>query len=369
MEIKSITIHRVAVPLKKQMKISHISMTRAEAIIVLIATDSGALGIGESTPLTGYTKSTPGTTYSILKEQMAPALIGSDPRDAESCLMRMQRTVVPETNTESLTALETGLMDLSAKELGVPVSRLLGGHVMGALPVVGWIGLAAPKDMMEDARRVMDDGFKVLKIKLAGQDADIERVKAVKEVAGSTPVRVDANESYIREGLLRKLDKLDLELIEQPGPRHDIQYFKKVSNVIDTPIMLDESAATMADILHIAQSGAAGIVKLKLMRQGGFLMTKKCANVLEAAGIPCVVGHGFNLLTGALSEFQVAASLSNLWGACEVGGPYDKMADDVVDGELKLKDGSISSANAPGIGVSVNEVKLEKYTVEKCTVA
>ena len=350
------------------MRVSHISMAFNDAVLVTITTDEGIVGVGESSPLTKYTKSTPGSVYSVIKENLAPSLMGLDPTEVELCLKIMKETLVKDTFLEAIAAVEVALMDISAKSLNVPVYRLIGGKYSEKVPQIGWIGLDKPDAMAMDAQKVINQGFKTLKIKLAGNEDDVERVKRIKEVSGSLDVRADANESYLKPSLLKKLDRLELSLIEQPGPRDDLQFFSDAAKFMDTPLMLDESAATPTDILRIIELRAADIVKLKLMRQGGLLMSKKCAHLLEAADIPCVVGHGFNLLTGALSELHLAASLPNLLGACEIGGPFDKMTDDVVDGDLMIDNGDMAVGNSKGLGVSINHHKLEQHTTDSCEI-
>jgi len=48
------------------------------------------------------------------------------------------------------------------------------------------------------------------------------------------------------------------------------------------------------------------------MKQGGFLNTRRMIATAEAAGIRCVVGHGFGLGVNTMAEIMLAAT-SHKW--------------------------------------------------------
>ena len=80
----------------------------------------------------------------------------------------------------------------------------------------------------------------------------------------------------------------------------------------------------------------------------------------EAAGLPVVVGHGFGLDPSTLSEIMLAASSRNVLPGLECVGPL-KVKDTIATTRLNISSGRLPLPAGPGIGISLDENKLEKY--------
>ena len=97
------------------------------------------------------------------------------------------------------------------------------------------------------------------------------------------------------------------------------------------------------------------------MKNGGFLRTQRMAATAEAAGIRCVVGHGFGLGVNTMAEIQFAATSLNVIDGLECVGPL-KTADDIVAEKLDLSSGRLALPDGgPGLGVLLDEAKLRRY--------
>src|SRR5881628_316583 len=87
-------------------------------------------------------------------------------------------------------------------------------------------------------------------------------------------LRIDANAGYDVETsirLARYMEPFDLQLLEQPVAAHDIEGLARVRREGGgVPIMADEAIVDHASFIAVIRAGAADIVKLKLMKQGGF---------------------------------------------------------------------------------------------------
>jgi muconate cycloisomerase len=84
----------------------------------------------------------------------------------------------------------------------------------------------------------------------------------------------------------------------------------------------------------------------------------------EAAGIPCVVGHGFGLDPSTMAEIMLSASSRNVVPGLECVGPL-KMSDTVTTSRLDISRGSLALPDVAGIGLTLDEAKLEQYRVKK----
>lgn len=124
--------------------------------------------------------------------------------------------------------------------------------------------------------------------------------------------------------------------------------------------MADESVLDHASLIRILKADAADLVKLKVTKQGGLLRARRMIATAEAAGIRCVLGHGFGLGVSTMAEIMLAATSSNVIDGLECVGPL-KTADDIVTRKLDLAKGSLPLPLGPGLGVTLDEKKLARY--------
>jgi muconate cycloisomerase len=139
---------------------------------------------------------------------------------------------------------------------------------------------------------------------------------------------------------------------------------RKAANAVGLPIMADESVLDHASLIRIIKADAADIVKVKVMKQGGFLNTRRMIATAEAAGIRCVVGHGFGLGVNTVAEIMLAATSGNVIDGLECVGPL-KTADDIVTRKLDLTGGSLALPGGPGLGVTLDDAKIAKYRFDQ----
>jgi len=124
------------------------------------------------------------------------------------------------------------------------------------------------------------------------------------------------------------------------------------------------SACWPESLLEIIRADAADIVKVKIMKQGGPLSVRDMVGTAEAAGMKLVIGHGFGLSPYTLGEIHVAATSNAFLAAIESVGP-EKMLDDVVDSPVDMSTGRHTISDAPGLGVALDEDRMEKYLTQE----
>jgi muconate cycloisomerase len=96
------------------------------------------------------------------------------------------------------------------------------------------------------------------------------------------------------------------------------------------------------------------------MKQGGFLATARMIATAEAAGIKCVLGHGFGLGVNTVAEIMLGAAFGNIIDGLECVGPL-KTTDDIITQRIDLTAGSLDVPAGPGLGVALDEAKLRDY--------
>jgi muconate cycloisomerase len=262
-------------------------------------------------------------------------------------------------------AIEMACVDLTARRLNIPVHQYLGGAVIERMNFNAWIGILSPEEAANEAREWLDRGFRSAKIKVGGGiDADRERVKAIRESVGDEMVlRADANAGYSVDeaiALGRKLEPFGLQLLEQPVAANDLAGMAKVRQAVGIPIMADESITDHESLIAVIRADCADLVKLKVMKQGGFLKSRRMVETAAAAGLRVVLGHGFGLGINTVAEIMLAATSRSVLDGLECVGPL-KTADDIVTQKLDLSAGSLSLPQGPGLGIELDNDKLQRF--------
>jgi L-alanine-DL-glutamate epimerase-like enolase superfamily enzyme len=347
MKIERVEVFGVAVPLIGEYKNAYVSKSIQKSAIVRITATGGVVGLGNIDPTPGYSKEPTVDHLRVLETQLAPLLLGMDPTNVHAVLAKIEPAV--KGFLDSKAAIEMACVDLAARACGVPVYTYLGGAVKNTLLFNAWIGILPPDEAAAETVAWQKHGFRSAKIKVGGNiEADRDRVKAVREAVGPDfKLRIDANAGYDADTsikLARMVAPFGLQLFEQPVPA-------------------DESLLDHASLIDIIRADAADMVKVKVMKQGGFLNTRRMIATAEAAGMRCVVGHGFGLGVNTMAEIMLAATSSNVIDGLECVGPL-KTADDIVTHKLDLNSGSLALPAGPGLGVTLDAVKLERYRFE-----
>lgn len=362
MKITHIESFMVNVPYTKPEKWSWGIRLGSSPIIVKVHTDEGLVGLGEATsPFT-----TP-VIQKILEEHIIPQLIGEDPTNIERLLAKIMATGlswVLNGSTQAVAAVEMALWDLAGKAVGKPVHKLLGGLYRSKIPFGAYLFNGTPEQMATDASEFVKQGITTVKMKV-GIDmmGDIERVRAVREAVGpNVQIIVDPNQSWtlgtaVRQ--IRKMAEFDLMFIEQPVKKDDLEGMRYVRHTAGVPIGANESVTTPSTALEVIRREAADLLVTDVEVAGGIWALKKIAHIAEAAGLP-VIGHSggeLGIATAALLHV-VASSPSFIYPNDTY---YYYMADDIITEPFEMKNGVISVPNGPGLGIELDEEKVEKY--------
>lgn len=364
MRIEGVEVFGVAVPLAGQFRDAYVVKTVQKSAIVRIISTDGVIGLGNIDPAPGYSIETVEDSLRVLEEKLAPAVIGMDPMNVHLILKKID-LVIPGF-FDAKAAIEMACVDLTARVCGVPVYTYLGGAIKDELLFNGWIGIVLPDEAAKQALALKHKGFKSTKIKVSVNiQSDHDRVKAVREAVGPEfNLRIDANASYDADTSIKLAHLLlpyNLQLFEQPVPAWDIAGMARVRREGGgIPIMADESVVDHASLIHIIKLEAADLVKVKIMKQGGFLNTSRIISSAEAAGIRCVIGHGFGLGISTMAEIMLAATSRNVIDGLECIGPLNT-ADDIIDQKIDLSRGAVPLPKGAGLGVVLDQNKLARY--------
>ena len=359
MKIAEVMTAVVHMPFYKEFHISGGGSPGATHVLVKVVSDDEVEGIGEAAPLTAYSDESYGTIEHVISEFLRPALLGKDPMDQE--LIEAHLDMAIPRHTFAKAAVDMALYDLVGKALGLPAYKLLGGLYRREVPQAWSIGIADTEEMVKEAVHFVEMGFHAIKIKIGrNPEEDLGHLAAVREAIGpKVKLRVDANQGY-RSGealsILRKMEKYDLEYIEQPLPRWDIEGLAALVAALDTPILADESAFTPQDVINLVRRRAADLINIKVAKSG-LSKGKRMAAIAEAAGMPCMVGSMIELGPGTAAGVHFAAATRNVTHPSELVGPL-LFKDDVLERKIfsaEPRGGYWQVSDEPGLGIKLQE--------------
>lgn len=190
------------------------------------------------------------------------------PESIEEIPLWIDKTAPPPAQT----ALDIAFYDRIGKQQRKPIFELLG--IPKPLPMTTsyTISIDTPEAMAAMAASIQSYPFIKIKLGAPGEeDLDEARLKAIRAVRPDARLRIDANAGWKAEDairLVKRLEKFDLELIEQPTAKKDFQGMGRVQSRTAIPIVADESVQTLNDIDQLHAVGVQGI-NLKLMKCGG----------------------------------------------------------------------------------------------------
>jgi L-alanine-DL-glutamate epimerase-like enolase superfamily enzyme len=368
MKISGLELFRICVSMAKPYHLSKVLGTRNEtqAIILKIHTDDGLVGLGEANPSLLVAGESPAGVMVMFKEYLGPMLLGADPLAMSQLEIALDSAI--SGNYASKGAVGMALYDIAGQAWGVPVHTLFGGKLVSELPMLWPLGSGSPADDISAMEEKLAQGFKTYMLKMGSLPIkqEIERVKAVRERFGpEVKLVADANQGWeVYETLefITGLQGTKLELIEQPLRREDWEGLRRIRALCSWPISADEGLVSIHDARNLIERQAVDVFSLKVSKNGGLIRTKKMAVLAEAYDLTCLMNSELEFGITQAALLHVGCTLSNL---VDIGHAYMsplRLADDVTDYARLVDRGRVRVPESPGLGVSLDHNKLERYT-------
>lgn len=334
-------------------------------ILIDVETDEGITGLGEA----------PGIPFpevnQIVIQEFAKQLVGHDPFQV---IAFNQRCLNPAFQgwhrfrsmaNYALGGIDMALWDIKGKALGQPLHRLLGGAVRDRVNYYGWV---ARKDPEKEARQAADfkkQGFSVLYLKGGlGLKRDTETLEAIRAAVGwEMAVRIDTNGAWSTGQaieMITQLKRFNLDWVEQPVTEADHDGFAIVRSAVAVPLCIDQGAQTNDLAFAAIKRRIADAMCSDPHRMGGMLPFKEIAAMAALANMGICRHAGPEYGVSATACLHAAATIPNLTTGCQTYATM--LADDIVNEETRtFEEGCLVVPNRPGIGVTLNYDKVEKY--------
>ncbi len=335
---------------------------------VRVTTEDGLSGLGQ-TACWGYP-----SAVDELVQVFGRYLVGQDPMRIEHHWQHLYRMAPFRGSVLSgaVSAVDIALWDLKGQRLGVPIWELLGGRCRDRVRLHLLMGGSTPEEIAQGARKAAEEGFTAIKfdpLPAGYQDQTldglvgmaVDRVAAAREAVG--------REVDIIVELHRKLTTLQaLPLcealapfrplfVEDPIQIDSIQSQAEIARRLSTPIANGERLHTIWEFRELLVAGGAQYVRPDVGLAGGLTHCKKIAAIAESFHA-AIVTHNFlgPVLTAASVHLDVA--VPNF-----VVQEYSK-ADEgpmraAFPGALEREGGYLKLPEAPGLGLRLDEARLE----------
>jgi D-galactarolactone cycloisomerase len=230
----------------------------------------------------------------------------------------------------------------------------------------------------EEASSYADDGFEILKMKvgLLPIPLDAERVAVVRRAIGDErELLVDANHAYnaataVRMG--RVLEQHRVSWFEEPVVPEDLDGYRQVRSKVDIPIAGGEAAFTRFGFRDLIAGGCVDIAQPDVCVTGGlseFLKIQALASTWGVQIVPHVWGSGV-ALAAALHALAVVPPCPHTLAPIplhnepivEYDRKHNPLRDELLTERFDLDNGYLRIPTGPGLGVTVDETLLSRYT-------
>ena len=377
------TFHRLAAAERKKLKIRNVETLIMRGgrtyTLVRVLADDGLFGIGEAYGSPGV-----GVKEQVLS--LKPWLIGKDPLEIDVLytLMGDRTESLSGTRTDgsahnllrAVSGIEMALWDLAGKALNVPTTTLLGGRFRDKVRVYDH---AAPRNMLDKAscrewaQKIKADpsGFTAHKFGFPHSDdgkskmlspAELSRIRQgfenCREAAGmDRDIMVHCHWEYNLPsaiGLARAVESIGPMWLEDPLPVDYTDSWKRLAASSNVPICTGENLARREGFKDFIVNQGCDILHPDLRNSGGFLETKRIADMAAMYGLP-MSNHNTGSQICTYASVQWASTIRD-YIACETitgqGGWMDQLL--VLEGPY-IQNGYIRMHDHPGLNIKLNE--------------
>ncbi len=265
----------------------------------------------------------------------------NDPFEMETILDYVDS--IAEKNAAAKASVDIALHDLVGKLLNQPWYKIWGYDKSKTPYTTFTIGIDTADVVKEKVKEAGE--FKVLKVKL-GRDNDKEMVNTIRSVT-NVPLTVDVNQGWTDKHLaldmINWLSDKNIEFIEQPMPKEQVDDIAWLTENSPLPIIGDESVQRIPDV--IKARGIYSGINIKLMKCTGMREAHKMLELARSLNMKILIG----CMTETSCAISAASQLSPMVDWADLDGAL-LIKNDPYEG-VKVIDGKVTLNDYPGIGL------------------
>ncbi|HTF21266.1 MAG TPA: enolase C-terminal domain-like protein [Chryseolinea sp.] len=297
----------------------------------------------------------------------------------------------------ALSGLDEALWDIKGKRANMPVYQLLGGKSRFAVPCYTHAGGNSPEAVAEDVKKIMERGFKYIRIqqggygavgslneqpdfKKAGYGYETDNYMNEQMYLKSVPkmfemVRKQCGDEIellhdIHErvqpmdaiNMIKKLDEFHPFFVEDPFSPENMEWFKQLRASTSVPIAMGELFNNINEFKMPMVNQWFDFIRVHVSQIGGITPAMKIARLGEWFNIRTAFhGPGDVSPVGHAAHAHIDLAVWN-FGIQEAVSFSDKMLE-VFSGCPTMNNGYMSVNEVPGLGVDINEKEAAKYPI------
>jgi L-alanine-DL-glutamate epimerase-like enolase superfamily enzyme len=356
----------VSLPLQRPVWASGLRIAVRDFLVVRVTLASGLCGYG-------FHKSRGVALDRIVRDNLAPLLVGQDPWNVERLWRRMHDATLLAGRTgavlRAIGTVDIALWDLRAQLAGVPLHRLLGGYRTDceALLVGGYYEEdpldCEPMQRQLTAWRTEGCSFFKIAAGMIGPEADERRIAAARQAIGpEAMLAVDVNGVWteVKHALrsARVWERHGIRWIEDPFPLDYAAQRREFTRRSPVAVAIGDEQGSPGYFHELIATQALDIVRLDTPVVGGITPALRIIAVADAAGLP-VSTHLYPEI-----NVHLAAAFRNVVAVESFGTRTDLyQIDKFIEPELGLRHGRITPPDAAGLGFHLDWAGLAKHSI------
>jgi L-alanine-DL-glutamate epimerase-like enolase superfamily enzyme len=338
---------------------------------VLIHTDAGLVGLGETYPH-------PEAEKAVIHRSLAPVLLGRDPLSIDRLWADMFQAISYSgwagAEMRAISAIDIALWDLAGKVAGAPIYQLLGGASREAIRVYNtcYDRIDFMTEPVRLARELIESGIGAMKIwpfdgvasQTGGQyitpdqmRVGIEPLRLIREELGdSIDVALEFHGFWNLPCAIRiaqAVSPYSPLWLEEMLPQDNLSAYKLLAESTNLPLCLSERLMTRFGFREVMENGAARIIMPDICWCGGISEAKKIASMAETYYLP-VAPHNCGGPVLHFATAHLAANLTNFGIMETVRKHYLDEYNGILTGDLVPSAGLAPLPPGPGLGIQLD---------------
>jgi mannonate dehydratase len=300
----------------------------------------------------------------------------------------------------AMSGVDTALWDIKGKRANMPLYQLLGGKCRFGATLYAHITGRNFKEVEENARRAMAEGYRHIRVQvlipgLATYGSGFRSEPSTSEPIGPTSPRyvwepgpylrtIPALFEHLRTALgdevellhdvheritpnqavtlCKELEKYHLFFLEDPLPPEEKDHFRLIRQQSSIPIAMGELFNSQQEYVPLIAERLIDFIRIHISQIGGLSMARKVAALCEFFGVK-TAWHGPSDCSPVGHAAGLALELASYNFGIHEAGVFPPETRAVFPGCPETRDGYLYAAEAPGLGINIDEKLAAKFPV------
>jgi glucarate dehydratase len=370
LKITDVTATPVTIPMEAPLRWSMGVETGTTRTILRLHTDQGIIGIGET-----YGGAT--TLHAI--EFAKKFVVGMDAMEVRLIINKLQSFRVSyESNIPAyvIAGIEMACWDAMGKALNRPLSSLLGGASKKRVPFAAYLfyryrgqtgvgGEDSAEAIVDRCQELVErHGFTAIKLK-GGVLSPEEELRSIQKLRDRFPLpkyqlRFDPNAAWSVETSIRILSRMkECHLEYAEDLTANIEGMSLLRRDVAVPLATNMMVIAFEQIAPAVRQRAVDIILADVHYWGGLSNNLRLAGVCETFQLGLGMHSDRELGISTAAMIHLAAATPYMMYAPD--SHYHDQVDDIITKPHRYEDGCMAVPDGPGLGVEIDEQKVEKF--------